>query len=103
MRRTRLASFLVGVALWGLFLVAKPSHVGAEVDGLAYTLHWPTVHSCQSRGQDPPIRHCLVLSLLIGSGAYRGEEASWCVVIYWRVCPLRYLSYGILHTVNGFY
>jgi hypothetical protein len=81
-RRTRLASFLVGVALWGLFLVAKPSHMGAEVDGLAYTLHRPTVHSCQPRGQDPPIRHCLVLSLLIGSGAYRGEKASWCVVIY---------------------
>jgi hypothetical protein len=28
-----------------LYLVAKPSHVGVDVDGLAYSLHCPTVFS----------------------------------------------------------
>jgi hypothetical protein len=27
-------------------LMAKPSHVGVDVDGLAYLLHHPMVHSC---------------------------------------------------------
>jgi hypothetical protein len=102
MRWTRPESVLVAVASWGLYLAVMPSHV-AEVDGLAYSLHQPKVHSCQPRGLDPPVRCHLVLSLLIGSGTCRGEEASWGLVIHWRVCPLRYLPYGILHTVNGFY
>jgi hypothetical protein len=33
-----------------LYLAAKTFHVGVEVDGLAYRLHRPTVHSCQMRG-----------------------------------------------------
>jgi hypothetical protein len=33
-----------------LYLVAKPSHVGVDVDGLAYPLHHHTVHNCQTRG-----------------------------------------------------
>jgi hypothetical protein len=37
-------------AIW-LYLMATPSHVGVNVDGLAYPLHRPTVHSCQMRGQ----------------------------------------------------
>jgi hypothetical protein len=28
-----------------LYLMAKPSHMGVDVDGLAYPLHHPTVHS----------------------------------------------------------
>jgi hypothetical protein len=34
-----------------LYLVAKPSHAGVDVAGLAYPLHWPRVCSCQMRGQ----------------------------------------------------
>jgi hypothetical protein len=34
-----------------LYLAAKPSHVGIDVDRLAYLLHYPTVCSCQTRGQ----------------------------------------------------
>jgi hypothetical protein len=32
-------------ALW-LYLTPEPSHVGVDVDGLAYPLRWSTVHSC---------------------------------------------------------
>jgi hypothetical protein len=32
-----------------LYLVAKPSHVGVDVDGLACPLHHPTVYSWQMR------------------------------------------------------
>jgi hypothetical protein len=35
--------------MW-LYLTAKLSHVGVNVDGLAYPLHQPTVYSCQRRG-----------------------------------------------------
>jgi hypothetical protein len=34
-----------------LYLSAKPSHMGVDVNGLAYPLHRPTAHSCQTRGQ----------------------------------------------------
>jgi hypothetical protein len=34
-----------------LYLAAKPSHMGADVDGLAYSLHCPTVCSGQMREQ----------------------------------------------------
>jgi hypothetical protein len=37
--------------MW-LYLTAKPSHVGVDVDGLAYTLHHPMVCCCQTWGQD---------------------------------------------------
>jgi hypothetical protein len=33
-----------------LYLVAKPSHVGIDVDGLSCPLHRPTIRSCQMRG-----------------------------------------------------
>jgi hypothetical protein len=34
-----------------LYLAAKPSHVGVDVDGLAWPLHHPTPCSRQTRGQ----------------------------------------------------
>jgi hypothetical protein len=37
-----------------LYMVAKPSHVGVDVDGLACPLHRPMVHSYQTRGQGLP-------------------------------------------------
>jgi hypothetical protein len=38
-------------AVW-LYLVAKPSHMGFDVDGPAYRLHRPTVRSFQTGGHD---------------------------------------------------
>jgi hypothetical protein len=35
--------------MW-LYMMAKSSHVGVDVDRLAYPLHRPTVCSCQTRG-----------------------------------------------------
>jgi hypothetical protein len=51
------------IALWCLYLATKPSHMGGDMDGLAYSLHWPTVHSCQPMGQNLPVMRRLVLSL----------------------------------------
>jgi hypothetical protein len=85
------------------FLHGDVFPLGGEVDGLAYPQHWPIDHSCQSRGQVLPVWRCPVLSLLISGGTCQKEETSQGVVTWWRVCPLRYLSYGILHMVNGFY
>jgi hypothetical protein len=44
-RSFRLPGILGEVALWCLYLPAKPTHVGVDVDGLAYPLHWPMVRS----------------------------------------------------------
>jgi hypothetical protein len=33
-----------------LYLAAKPTHVGVDVDGLAYPLHCPMACGCQMRG-----------------------------------------------------
>jgi hypothetical protein len=42
---------LIDVASWcRLYLAAKPSHMGVDVDGLAYPLHRPTIYNCQTRG-----------------------------------------------------
>jgi hypothetical protein len=43
-----------GTFMVWIYLVAKPSHVGVDVDGLAYPLHCPTFHSCQMRGHGLP-------------------------------------------------
>jgi hypothetical protein len=40
------------VASWHqLYLATKPSHMGVDVDGLAYPLHHPRTYNHQSRGQ----------------------------------------------------
>jgi hypothetical protein len=56
-----------------LYLVAKHSHVGVDVDRLAYPLHRPTVHSCQTREQG--LRPGIVLSLQQGVTSFGGCEA----------------------------
>jgi hypothetical protein len=35
--------------MW-LYMAAKPSHMGVDVDGLACPLHHPMTWSCQTRG-----------------------------------------------------
>jgi hypothetical protein len=34
-----------------LYMTAKPSHMGVNVDGLAYPLYHPRAYSCQMREQ----------------------------------------------------
>jgi hypothetical protein len=99
---------LIEVASWGLFLAAMSSHVvgrggGGEVDELAYRPLRPLDRIYQPRGHSLSVSRHPVSLLLVGGGACQEEETSRGVVICWRVCPLRYLSYRTLHTVNGFY
>jgi hypothetical protein len=53
-----------------LYLVAKPSQVGVDVDGLAYPLHRPMVCGRQTRGQSflsgAALSHCAT----VGGGAF---------------------------------
>jgi hypothetical protein len=58
-----------------LYLVAKPSHVGVDVDRLAYPLHHPMVHSCQMRGQGLLPGIVLSLSLQWAVPSFGGCEA----------------------------
>jgi hypothetical protein len=46
-----------------LYLVAKPFHVGVDLDGLAYPLHRPTARNFQERGHGLSAKRCPVLSL----------------------------------------
>jgi hypothetical protein len=87
--------------LW-LYLAAKPSHVGVDVNELAYPMHRPTVCSCQMRGQGLPPDlvlscHCNRWWHLLGDVKLPGlgylVESS----------PLQYLQHRILHVVNHFY
>jgi hypothetical protein len=45
-------------AMW-LYLMAKPFHMGVDVDWLAYPLHRPTVRRCQTR------RHGFLLDTIL--------------------------------------
>jgi hypothetical protein len=76
---------------------------GGEVDESAYRPPRPLDRIYQPRGHSLSISRHPVSLLLVGGGACQEEETSRGVVICWRVCPLRYLSYRTLHTVNGFY
>jgi hypothetical protein len=46
----------------GLYLAAKPSHVGVDANRLAWIQHHPMARSCKMGGQSLATRHCLVLS-----------------------------------------
>jgi hypothetical protein len=63
-------------ATW-LYLAAKPSHVGVDVDGLAC----PPAPSYgllpSNEGTGPPARHCLVPSLQWVVALFGGCEALW--------------------------
>jgi hypothetical protein len=64
--------------------MAKPSHVGADVDGLADALHQPTVHSCQRWGQGH-------LPGIVLSYGYSGR---WCLSGDLKAPEHRYLMDG---------
>jgi hypothetical protein len=58
------------VVLCLLYLAAKPSHMGVNVDGLVCPLHRPTAYNCQLRGQS--FLSCAALShhAAVGGGAF---------------------------------
>jgi hypothetical protein len=56
-------SVLGEIASWCLCLAMLLSHVGSEVDGLVYPLHWPIAYSHLLRGQGLPVRQRTVLLL----------------------------------------
>jgi hypothetical protein len=56
-------SVLGEIVSWCLCLAMTLSHVGGEVDILAYPLHQPMAHSYLPRGQSLPVRHRPVLLL----------------------------------------
>jgi hypothetical protein len=56
--------------MW-LYLLTKPSHVGVDVDGLAYPLHQLVVRTYQMRAQGHlPSIYCLLTA--VSGGALRG-------------------------------
>jgi hypothetical protein len=58
-----------------LYLAAKPSHMGADVDGLACLLHCPAVRNHQTRGQSILIGAAPSHHTVVGGGTIpRGAE-----------------------------
>jgi hypothetical protein len=55
-----------------LYLAAKSSHMGVDVDGLACPLHCPTVCDCQTRGQSFLSGAALSHYVAMGGGAFLG-------------------------------
>jgi hypothetical protein len=58
-----------------LYLAAKSSYVGVDVDGLAYPLHHPMACNRQTREHGLSTRRCLVPSLQWAMLPFRGCEA----------------------------
>jgi hypothetical protein len=59
-----------------LYLVAKPFHVGFDVDGLAYILDHHTVCNRQMRGQCFLSGVVLSHHAVVGSGIFPGVQSS---------------------------
>jgi hypothetical protein len=60
------------VMLRRLYLAAKTSHMGVDVDGLACPLHRPTVYYHQTRGQSFLSDAALSNRAAVGGGAFLG-------------------------------
>jgi hypothetical protein len=58
-----------------LYLIAKPSHVGVNVDGLAYPLHRSMVYDRQVRGQSFLSGAALSHHITVGSCAFLGVKS----------------------------
>jgi hypothetical protein len=86
LRWTMLEKVLMDVTSWcWLYLAAKPSHVGADVDGLAYPLHHPMSYSHQTRGQGLLSGTALSHRAVVGGGAFLGDAKPPGLDICWRV------------------
>jgi hypothetical protein len=57
----------------GLYLTAKPSHIGIDVDGLACPLHCPMVCNHQTRGHNFLSGAALSRCAAVGGGAFSGD------------------------------
>jgi hypothetical protein len=68
-----------------LYLAAKPSHVGADVDGLAYPLHHPMSYNHQTRGQGLLSGIALSRRAVVGGGTFLGDAKPPGLDICWRV------------------
>jgi hypothetical protein len=55
-----------------LYLAAKPSHVGVDVNDLAYYMHRPTVCRRQTRRQSLLFGAALFHHVTVGGGAFLG-------------------------------
>jgi hypothetical protein len=76
-----LEKVLGDVASWCcLYLAAKPSHVGVDMDGLSCLLHHPMTRSHQTRGQG-----LLLGTAVVGGGAIPGHAKALGLDIHWRV------------------
>jgi hypothetical protein len=74
------------VAVWHwLYLIAKPPHVGVDVDRLACPLHRPTVCDHQTRGQSLQSGAALSHHATVGGGAFPGGVKSLGLDIQWSV------------------
>jgi hypothetical protein len=74
-----------------IYLAAKPSNVGVNVDGLAYPLHHPTVCGHQMRVQSFLSGAALDHHAVVGSGAFPGGAKPlnldiWCSVDHLGTC-----------------
>jgi hypothetical protein len=73
-----LETVLGDVASWHrLYLAAKPSHVGVDVDGLAFPLHRPTTYSRQTRGYSFLSGATLYHRATVGGGTFPGVRSPW--------------------------
>jgi hypothetical protein len=81
-----------------LYLAAKPSNMGVDVDGLACTPHRPTACNCQMRGQIFLSGAALSHHATMGSGAFPGGARPPGLDIRWSG---NYL--GTCQSYHGFY
>jgi hypothetical protein len=58
-----------------LYLVAKPSHVGADVDGLSCSVHRPMTNSSQRGGLHSLTGVVLSRHLAVGGGPFLGLQS----------------------------
>jgi hypothetical protein len=83
------------VMLHWLYLAAKPSHVGVDVDRLAYPLHCPTTCSRQTRGQSFLLGAALSHHATVVGGTFLGGARPPSLNIWWSVdrsstCMMKY-------------
>jgi hypothetical protein len=74
------------IASWHqLYLVAKPFHVGVNMDGLACPLHYPTFCSYQTREQGFQLGDVLSHQVAVGGGPFPGDPKPPGLDIRWSV------------------
>jgi hypothetical protein len=85
------------------YLPTKPSHVGVDVDGLAYPLHHHMTCSHQTRGQGVLSGVALSHHAAVGGGAFLGNVKPLDLDIRWSVDCLGTYVIESSHGVNHFY